>query len=105
MAAELEATTTTRHVGHCKEDEEPEDAFVLPEESEVPAFTPPSTAGEEVGKTVSGLAACVELLADPKAHQTGELTEEVAQQLFQGLPVDCSGKKVQGETVYRRNFC
>ena len=69
-----------------KEDEELEDAFVPPEESEVPAFTPPSTAGEEVGETVSGLAACVELLADPKAHQTGELTEEVAQQLFQGLP-------------------
>ena len=69
-----------------KEDEELEDAFVPPEESEVPAFTLPSTAGEEVGETVSGLAACVELLADPKAHQTGELTEEVAQQLFQGLP-------------------
>ena len=65
-----------------KEDEELEDAFVPPEESEVPACTP----GEEVGETVSGLAACVELLSDPNAHQTGELTEEAAQQLFQGLP-------------------
>ena len=78
-----------------KEDEALEDVFVPPEESEVPAFTPPSTEGTEVGETVSGLAACVELLADPEAHQAGELTEEVAQQLFQGLPqetifcVDC----------------
>ena len=69
-----------------KTERDEEDAYVPPEESEVPAFTPPPAPGERTEESAHGLMACAEILTDPDIVQEIPMTDDQVQTRFEELP-------------------
>ena len=63
-----------------------EDAYVPPEESEVPVFKPSPAPGERTEESAHGLMACAEILTDPDVVQEIPVMDDQVQTRFEEPP-------------------